>query len=205
MAEPALVDEIVLALEAGDVVALPTDTVYGIAARAADADATGKLFDLKGRERDQPLAVLCGSTEQALALADDVTPALAAVTARWWPGPLTLVVGRRPGLGLRLGGVDTTVGLRVPDHDLVRTVAARSGPLAVTSANRHGEPTPSTVAEVAATLGAGVALVVDGGPLHGSASTVIDTTASPWRVLRQGTVDPADVHAVAKAAAADDG
>jgi L-threonylcarbamoyladenylate synthase len=114
------------------------------------------------------------------------------VGERWWPGPLTLVCARRAGIPLHLGEPTTTVGLRVPDHPLVRTVAARVGPIAVTSANRHGEPTAVTAEEALLELPT-VDLLVDEGPIEGRASTVVDTTRRPWHVLREGPISAADV------------
>jgi L-threonylcarbamoyladenylate synthase len=190
----AAVDQVVEALLAGSVVVLPTDTVYGLAALPGDAAATARLFDLKGRGHDTPLAVLCADVRQAVGL---VTPEDAvevhAVGERWWPGPLTLVCRRRPDVQLHLGAPGTTVGLRVPDHPLVRAVAERVGPIAATSANRHGQPTAVTAEEALLAVGSGVALVVDEGPLEGRASTVIDTTTKPWHVLREGPIPGADV------------
>jgi len=182
------------ALRHGGVVVLPTDTVYGVAALPGDEDAILRLFHLKGRHTDVPLAVLCATTRQALALADvRAVDAVAEVAARWWPGPLTLVLHRRPGLELHLGEPPTTVGLRVPDHPLVHAVASLVGPLATTSANRHGEPTATTAEEAIEALGEGLALVVDGGALEGASSTVVDASCSPWRVLRSGPIADADV------------
>ena len=158
------IDEVVAALQDGGVVVLPTDTVYGLVARAADPAATTALFALKDRPAGVPLAVLCATVDQALALADpSVGPPVAAVAAAWWPGPLTLVLPRRADVELHLGEPASTVGVRVPDHDLVRAIAARVGPLAATSANRHGEPVAETAAAASAAFGDGVAVVVDGG------------------------------------------
>lgn len=198
------VERIILALEAGGVVLLPTDTVYGLAALPGDRTATDRLFALKGRVPDTPIAVLCSDAAQALTLADpSVAAALADVGERWWPGPLTVVAPRRPGLHLHLGEPSTTVGLRVPDHDVVRAVAARVGPIAATSANRHGVPTPSTAAGAAAQLGPDIALIVDGGPLSTTASTVVDATSDPWRTLRDGPVPAALVLRTARASSTD--
>jgi tRNA threonylcarbamoyl adenosine modification protein (Sua5/YciO/YrdC/YwlC family) len=194
------VDEVVAALEAGGVVVLPTDTVYGLAARASDARAISRLFALKQRTQDVPLAVLCASVEQALELTDPVVRvAVAAVAARWWPGPLTLVVPRQTGVDLHLGEPLHTIGLRVPDHELLRSVAARVGPLAATSANRHGEPVADTAAAAAEALGDGVALVIDGGTLGIRSSTVVDLADEPWSVRRSGPIDGEAVIAVARA------
>ncbi|MGH9084238.1 MAG: L-threonylcarbamoyladenylate synthase [Acidimicrobiales bacterium] len=190
----AAVDRAAAALTAGGVVVLPTDTVYGLAALPGVRSATERLFHLKDRSERTPLAVLCASPQQALALVDrDLAPELADVAARWWPGPLTVVAPRRVGVTLHLGAPDTTIGLRVPDHDLVRALADRVGPIAATSANRHGEPTPITAIEAAEALLGPVDLIVDGGSLEGGASTVVDVTTSPWRVLREGPITAQDL------------
>lgn len=185
-------------LRAGGVVVVPTDTVYGLAALPGDAAAMARLFALKGRGPSVPVAVLCSDAEQALALtASPVAPEVRAAAARWWPGPLTLVLPRRLDVHLHLGAPATTVGVRVPDDALVRAVAAEVGPVAATSANRHGEPTPVSAAEVVAALGAGVDLLVDGGDLTAGASTVVDMTRTPWRVLREGPIPAGEVLALA--------
>jgi L-threonylcarbamoyladenylate synthase len=196
------VERIAAALTAGGVVVLPTETVYGLAALPRDQSATERLFELKGRTAAVPVAVLCADAAQALELADPgIGSAMAAVAARWWPGPLTLVVPRRVGVHLYLGEPASTIGLRVPDHDVVRAVAAKVGPIAATSANRHGEPTPTTAGAVVAALGPGIDLVVDGGDVAAAASTVIDATADPWTVLREGPIPSGEVIAIAHASA----
>ena len=143
-------------LRTGRHVVLPTDTVYGVAALPHDADAVAGLFDRKGRDAAKSVAVLVADPAQARALADADLDALAGL----WPGPLTVVVRRAADAVLHLGPEAEalgTVGLRCPDHDLVRALAAEVGPLATTSANRSGEPSPPTAAEAAAVLG-GVSL-----------------------------------------------
>jgi L-threonylcarbamoyladenylate synthase len=190
----AQVEAVVAALGQGAVVVLPTDTVYGLVAVASDEAATARLFAVKQRSAGVPLAVLCASTAQALALAAPGEPeAVAAVAERWWPGPLTLVLPRRPGVALHLGEPATTIGLRVPDHGLVRSVAERVGPLAATSANRHGDPVVTTAADARAVFHDEVALIVDGGELLERSSTVVDATTLPWRVLREGPVSAEDI------------
>ena len=180
-------------LLAGGIVVLPTDTVYGLAANAADPAATRLLFERKGRGEDTPLAVLCADAEQAFSLAG---PAVAAgahdLARRHWPGPLTLVVPRRPGLDWALGTPAETVGVRCPDHDFVRSIARAVGPIATTSANRHGVPTPPDAADAAAGLIGPVDLVIDGGTLAGTPSTVVDVTSDRLRVLRAGTIEIPD-------------
>jgi L-threonylcarbamoyladenylate synthase len=183
------------ALRAGEVVAIPTDTVYGLAADPRVPGATSALFALKGRPPEVALPVLVASVEQALAVAgpDVAQPALALVE-RWWPGGLTVVVPRREGLGWELGGSDqSTVGLRLPAHPVPVALAGALGPLAVSSANRHGRPTPATAPEVIEELGPGLALALDGGPCRGAASTVVSCIEGTVRVLREGAVPGARI------------
>jgi release factor glutamine methyltransferase len=196
--DPHVVERIVAALRAGEVVVLPTDTVYGLVALPSDPVAMDAVFALKGRGDQVPIAVLCADADQALALAGPaVDPAVRQAAERWWPGPLTLVLPRQAGLELHLGEPATTIGVRVPDHALVRAVAAQVGPVAATSANPHGAPPATTAAEARAGVGTSVALVVDGGPSPLTASTVIDATTHPWRVVREGPLPAASVLAVA--------
>lgn len=175
-------------LGAGGLVVLPTDTVYGLAARAADGAATSALFVRKGRAADVPVAVLCASADQALGLAAAVPDHARRLAEEHWPGPLTLVLDRRADLDWSLGDPRHTVGVRCPDHDLVREVAAAVGPLATTSANRHGSPTPAEATLAAASLLGPVDLVIDAGALDGAPSTVVDATGPQLRILRQGTL-----------------
>jgi L-threonylcarbamoyladenylate synthase len=186
--DPTTVERAAKVLLAGGLVVLPTETVYGLAALASDPAATRALFDRKGRGADVPVAVLCADTEQAMALADGRPPLATELADAHWPGPLTMVLPRRPGLGWVLGEPTDTIGLRCPDHDLVRALAARVGPLATTSANRHGLPTPESATEAAEQLLGEVDLVLDGGQLSGTPSTVVDLTGDTPRILRQGGV-----------------
>ena len=174
-------------LRRSGVIAVPTDTVYGLAALAADEQAMSRLFAVKGRASDKSIAVLVGDLGQARALCTDPLDEFAP----YWPGPLTVVVTRRPGAALHLGLDDTTVGIRCPAHNFVRRLAQEIGPLATTSANAPGEPTPPTAAEVAALFDA-IGLVVDGGACRGAPSTVIDATVRPPRVLRAGPISAPD-------------
>ena len=184
-----LAERVAQVLRTGGVVVLPTDTVYGLAAAADRSDAVARLFRLKGRAADVPVAVLCADAAQALALADSVRPAAARLSARHWPGPLTIVLPRRRDLAWELGEPSATIGVRCPDHDLVRSIAALAGPLATTSANRHGSPTAPSAVEAAASLAGPVDLVIDGGPLEGTPSTVVDCTGDRPVVLRSGSIE----------------
>lgn len=189
--DPRAVERTVEVLSSGGVVVLPTDTVYGLAAAATDVTATGALFGYKGRTADVPIAVLCASVDQAIDLTSSLSKPARALMNAHWPGALTLVLHRHPDLGWELGEPRDTIGVRCPDHEFVRSVASAVGPLATTSANRHGVPTPDTAREAAAGLAGAVDLVVDGGRLRGTPSTVVDATGPVLRVLRHGAVEVA--------------
>lgn len=175
---------------------VPTDTIYGLAALPTVPGAVDRLFALKGRPADMPIAVLVAAVEQVEALAElsDIARRLAEA---FWPGPLTMVLPRKAGVDLPLGEPHTTIGVRWPDHPLIRALAADVGPLATTSANRTGEPTPLTAAEAAAAALTGpVGAVLDGGPCAGVASTVVDLTDPEVPVLREGGITEDQLRAV---------
>jgi L-threonylcarbamoyladenylate synthase len=186
----AAVDAAVSALRAGKVVGLPTETVYGLAADARNDGAVRKVFALKGRPADHPLIV---HLADAQALADwALEPSADALTlaARFWPGPLTLIVRRAPGVSDLITGGQDTVGVRVPAHPLAQSVLrAFGGALAAPSANRFGHVSPTTAAHVRAEFGAAVPLVLDGGPCEvGIESTIVDVSVQPPRILRPGAI-----------------
>lgn len=181
----AAVTAVLAALQDGEPVGVPTDTVYGLAADAANADAIQRLFDLKERPADRSIAVLVADLAGAETLVE-INLSTRRLADRFWPGPLTVVAGRTAEAPSHLGS-GSTIGVRVPDDDIMRAIAASHGPLAVTSANLHGGPTPSTaqgVAELFPTLG----LIVDGGPRPGASSTVVDVTGATPVILREGPV-----------------
>jgi len=191
---PERLDEVVRALLAGEVVAIPTDTVYGLAALPEDAAAVAALAALKGRSGQHPIAVLFDDIEAITPYVED--PLALRALAGFWPGALTAVV--RVPAGLATAALTSlaplgTLGLRQPDDELARAVIrACGGALAVSSANRTGEPPALSAAEVAAAFGTGAneldgLLVLDGGARPGgTASTVVDMTAEPPAVLREG-------------------
>lgn len=183
----ASIDDAVVAIKGGLVVGIATDTVYGLVADPTLADAAASLARAKGRSTDVPLQVLVSGIDQAVSLGE-WSPEALRVAACVWPGAATLVVPRRAGLDLHLGGDGITVGIRWPAHLLTVELCARCGPLAATSANRHGEPPLVTAAEVAEAFSEEVAVVIDGGRCPGSASTVVDLTGETPRVLRAGAV-----------------
>jgi L-threonylcarbamoyladenylate synthase len=185
--DPGVVAEAATALRRGEVVGIPTDTVYGLAVDPSRAGAVDRLFAVKERPRDVVLPVLVGSVDQALALAGPPGPEAAALMAAWWPGPLTIVLTRRSGVELDLGGDGATIGVRCPAHAVARALAESVGPIATSSANLHGAP-PATRAEALVAGLAGVALVVDAGPCEGRPSTVVDCTGGVTRLLRAGPI-----------------
>lgn len=181
------VEQAVLALRAGEAIVVPTDTLYGLAALPTVPGAVDRLFSLKGRPADTPIAVLVAGIEQVEALAD-LSGAARRLADAFWPGPLTMVLPRRAGVDLPLGEPHATIGVRWPDHPVIAALAEAVGPLATTSANRTGEPTPATAGEAAASLAGDVAVVLDGGACAGTASTVVDLTGPDLRVLREGAI-----------------
>lgn len=187
--DPGSLDAALAALDAGRVVAVPTDTVYGLSARIDRPDALAAVFVAKGRPPGLALPVLVGRWRQVHEVAADWPRSASMLAARYWPGALTVVVPVREHLGPQLGGDGATVGLRRPDHRWVRSLCRRAGPLAVTSANRHGEPPCSTAEEAVAAFDASaVAVVIDGGRCDGVPSTVVDCLAFPPACLREGGI-----------------
>jgi L-threonylcarbamoyladenylate synthase len=183
--DPSTLSETVKALRDGGAVVLPTDTVYGVGTLPAHTDL---LYALKGRPASVPIAVLVASLEQARSIVT-VSPAAERLSVAFWPGPLTIV--------LPATDEDRTIGVRCPADEFVLALVRETGPLAVTSANRHGDPTPADAPAAAAALVGEVALVVDGGHRPGSASTVVDATSDQLAVLREGPISPEQVKAAA--------
>ena len=177
-------EEIIGALRTGAVVALPTDTVYGLVCLPEHAE---KLFTLKGRPADVNVQVLVGRTSVARSIS--LFPLQAERLARrFWPGALTLVVARAAGNSWNLGANQETIGIRHPLHSVVLPLCLALGPLAATSANRHGEPVAASAAEIAAIFPDGLSLVLDGGECAGVASTVVDLTGPEPQCLREGAI-----------------
>jgi len=196
--DPGGYAEAIEVLRADGVVALPTDTVYGIAVRIDTPGGIERLFHVKQRPPDRAIALLIGSAEQARQIGV-MTPSAGALAGAFWPGGLTLVLARREGATLPdvLTGGTATIGLRVPDHPAPRALAAAVGPLPTTSANRSGQPEARDAGEIAAQLGDSIDLIVDGGVAHGGpASTVVDCSGATARVLRVGAIPVERVTAI---------
>jgi len=180
-------EELAGALAAGGVVGVPTDTVYGIACRPDAAAALARVYTVKRRPEGMEIGLLAASAAQLEPLVE-MPPVARRLAAAFWPGGLSLVLPAIPESGLAVPRVGTTLMVRVPAHPLLRELLERTGPLAVTSANRHGEPACTTAAEVSERLAGELDAVLDGGRGDGRGSTIIDCTEDPPRVLRPGPV-----------------
>lgn len=182
-------DAAVAALRRGELVVLPTDTVYGIAADAFSPTAIGRLLEAKGRSRSMPVPVLVGSWRTIDGLAEVVTPTARALVEAFWPGPLTLVVRAAPSLAWDLGQTRGTVAVRMPLHPVALGVLEQTGPLGVSSANRTGLAPATDCAEAARQLGTAVQVYLDGGACGEPVpSTIVDLTGDLPRVLRSGAL-----------------
>jgi L-threonylcarbamoyladenylate synthase len=187
--DPASLDRALALLRAGEPIAFPTDTVYGVGAAGLDAAAVARLYTVKRRPLTQAIPLLIADEADLPLVADEVTPT-ARRLARLWPGALTLVVKAAPGLPSELLAGGATVAVRLPDHTWLRSLMRALGmPLAATSANLHGGRDPRTAADVAAQLGGALPLIIDGGATPGPLpSTIVDCVGDEPRLLRAGAL-----------------
>lgn len=184
-------------VQSGELVVLPTDTVYGIGADAFDAVAVEDLLRTKGRGRDMPVPVLVGAWSTIDGLVASVDSRLRELVEAFWPGALTIVVRHAPSLTWDLGDARGTVALRMPLHPVAIELLERTGPMAVSSANRSGQPPAQTAAEARAQLGEDVAVYLEDGPApRGQASTIIDVSEGTPRLLRLGSVTEAQLREI---------
>jgi L-threonylcarbamoyladenylate synthase len=174
----------------GGVIAIPTDTVYGIAASIFSQPALDRVYEIKGRDRTKSLPVLVSSLGALERLTEPLDVRTALLLDRFWPGPLTVVLNARPGLDEFLMAEDGTIGVRMPNHQLALEVIERAGgAIACTSANRSAEPPATCAAEVAATIGADIDLTLDGGITTGGVpSTVVALRDDGLTLLREGAI-----------------
>ena len=183
------IDHATAAIAAGECIVLPTDTVYGIGADALSATAVQGLLNAKQRGRDLPPPVLIAEPAILRSLAAEVTDHTAALAHAFWPGALTLVVAAPANLRMDLGDRGDTIAVRIPDHEFTRELLRATGPLAVSSANTHGNPAATTAAEALQQLGEAVAVYLEAGDGSGPVpSTIVDVTCDPPRVLREGRI-----------------
>jgi L-threonylcarbamoyladenylate synthase len=190
-----------LQLAAGGLVAFPTETVYGLGARADSDAAVAAIFAAKGRPAEHPLIVHLAHADQALAFAASLSPSAQRLMAAFWPGPLTVIVPRRPGCGAAAAGGQNSIGLRVPAHPVALALLQAAAALGVAgvaapSANRFGRVSPTTAAHVQQEFGPGLTVLDGGACAVGIESTIVDCTCEPPALLRPGSLTPQQLQAV---------
>jgi L-threonylcarbamoyladenylate synthase len=182
-------DQAAAAVRRGELVVLPTDTVYGIGADAFSSAAVARLLAAKGRGRDMPVPVLVGSPRTLSGIATRLSKSANALVEAFWPGALTIVVNHQPSLQWDLGDAAETVAVRMPLHPVAIELLTDTGPMAVSSANKSGQPPAATCDEAYDQLGDEVSIYLDGGAAGDPVpSTIVDLTGDPPRVLRAGAV-----------------
>ena len=175
-------------LKAGSLVAFPTDTVYGVGTLAFNGKAVESIYAAKDRPTEKAIPVLIGDAQDLEKVGINISDSARRLAAHFWPGPLTILVPKRADLPESVSST-STVGVRVPDHDVARALLCAAGPMAVTSANISGKQSPVTAKEVYEQLGGRVDLIIDAGKTPGGVpSTLVDCTASELNVLREGPI-----------------
>jgi L-threonylcarbamoyladenylate synthase len=183
-------------LARGELVAFPTDTVYGLGADAFNDQAVRKLYLAKGRSQEKAIPVLVANLEQFVDIVDRTTLPAMRLVEKFWPGPLTIILRQASDLSGEISAYGT-VGVRIPDHPIAQELIRAAGPLAVTSANRSGDPEACTAEEIETSMGAQVHLIVDGGRTPGGQpSTVVDCTQDPPTILRVGPINEEEIRSV---------
>ena len=195
------IDRALRLLQEGGVVAVPTDTLYGLAADAFNAEAIERVFAIKDRPEGLALPVLLTDFDQLQQVAEDVPRQLRIVAEAFWPGAMTLILKRNDALPPRLTAGNPTVAVRVPDHPVPRELARRMGrPITGTSANISGRPDPQTLEELGRQLGRRADMIVREGPIPaGTASTIVDLSGDSPRLIREGSVPFEDIAAILSA------
>jgi len=175
-------------LLSGGLVAFPTDTVYGVGALVFDEKTVESIYAAKERPVEKAIPVLIGDAVDLNQVAEEVPMPAARLIARFWPGPLTVLVPKKSSLPTVVSAT-STVGVRVPDHELARSLLRLAGPMAVTSANISSQPSPTTAEEVLTQLGSRIAMILDGGRTPGGVpSTLVDCTGDEIQILREGPI-----------------
>jgi L-threonylcarbamoyladenylate synthase len=191
--DPEAIGAALSVMRSGGLVAFPTDTVYGLGAILFDDKAVESIYVAKGRSGEKAIPVLISDAAELDRVAKSIPRMARRLADRFWPGPLTLIVKKKPAVPLAVSSTET-VGVRVPDHAATRALLRASGPLAVTSANISGQPSPSTAQEVLDQLDGRIALILDGGKTPGGVpSTVVDCLQSEPVILRVGPLSLDDI------------
>ena len=192
-AQPDAIEQALRILRTGGLAAFPTDTVYGVGALAFDGPAVESIYAAKDRPVEKAIPVLIADTDDLDKVAVDVPPMARILAARFWPGPLTLVVPKQPTLPEAISAT-TTVAVRIPDHPVARALLRAAGPMAVTSANLSGQPSPVKAEEVMRQLNGRIPLVLDGGATPGGVpSTLVDCLGAEPVLLREGPLTKAQI------------
>lgn len=185
-------------LEAGGLVAFPTDTVYGVGALAFDGKAIKSIYAAKDRPVEKAIPILIADAGELDKVGIDIPATAIRLAARFWPGPLTILVPKRPELP-EFVSATSTVGVRVPDHEIARALLGAAGPMAVTSANISGEPSPVSAEQVYEQLEGRIPLIIDGGRTPGGVpSTLVDCTTPELMILREGPIRMEELHSALK-------
>ena len=175
-------------LHKGGLVSFPTDTVYGLGALAFDGEAVESIYLAKDRPIEKAIPVLIGDDTDLEKVSDDISDVTRKLASQFWPGPLTVIVPKRPTLPESVSATNT-IGVRIPDHPVARELLRAAGPMAVTSANISGQPSPATAQEVFDQLNGRIELIIDGGRTPGGIpSTLVDCSESEIKVLREGPI-----------------
>jgi Sua5/YciO/YrdC/YwlC family protein len=173
-------------LLSGGLVAFPTDTVYGVGCLAFHQQAIESIYIAKDRPMEKAIPVLIGDSTDIIQVAEEIPIFAMRLIARFWPGPLTVLVPKKSTLPEAISATPT-VGVRVPDHEIARALLRLAGPMAVTSANISGRPSPTTAAQVSSQLNGRIAMIIDGGVTRGGIpSTLVDCTGDEIQILREG-------------------
>jgi L-threonylcarbamoyladenylate synthase len=185
-------------LKSGGLVAFPTDTVYGVGALAFDRMAVESIYTAKDRPVEKAIPILIGDVEDLAKVAISIPEIALKLAAHFWPGPLTLVIPKNPELS-DIVSAGPTVGVRMPDHLFARSLLRTAGPMAVTSANLSGQPSPTTAGDVFSQLGKRIALIIDGGITPGGVpSTVVDCTSGEPQIIRSGPIPKREILAISE-------
>jgi len=194
--QPDAISKALDVLRAGGLVAFPTDTVYGVGTLAFDAGAVESIYTAKDRPVEKAIPILLGGPEDLDKVTTEIPLMAAKLSVRFWPGPLTLVIPKHPNLPDVVSAMPT-VGVRVPDHPIARTLLTAAGPMAVTSANISGQDSPKTAEEVSRQLNGRISLILDEGETPGGVpSTVVNCLGAEPVILREGPVTLKDIQLV---------
>jgi L-threonylcarbamoyladenylate synthase len=190
---PDTIPQALEVLHRGGLVAFPTDTVYGVGSLVYDGKAVESIYAAKDRPIEKAIPVLIADAADMEKVGMNIPAIAYQLAARFWPGPLTCVILKQPTLPKAVSAT-SSIGVRVPDHEVARALLRAAGPMAVTSANISGQPSPSTAEEVYAQLGGRIELILDGGKTPGGIpSTVVDCTESELKILREGPLSLAEI------------